>query len=186
MTDSEPPQLATEVSEGPCHVSLTHDPLNVNEVMDRVRSPSAGAIVIFAGKLFGTTLGVTPLRIHKKLRSLGTTRDSFNGKEVSNLTYTSYPPRALRSLLSIATTVRAKHSLTSISITHRLGLVPIGEESILIAVSSPHRQAAWRAGEESLELCKEKVEVWKREEFADGEGVWRANRDGAIGQRVDK
>ena len=48
---------------------------------------------------------------------------------------------------------------------HRLGIVPIGEESILIAVSSPHRQAAWRAGEEALEECKEKVEVWKKEEF---------------------
>lgn len=68
---------------------------------------------------------------------------------------------------------------------HRLGVVPIGEESILIAVSSAHRQAAWRAGEEALELCKEKVEVWKLEEF-DGEegGVWRANRDGAAGVRI--
>lgn len=64
--------------------------------------------------------------------------------------------------------------------------MPIGEESILIAVSSPHRQAAWRAGEEALEECKEKVEVWKREEFADGEGIWRANRDGAVGERIDK
>ena len=55
MTDSEPPQQATELSEGPCHVSLTHDLLNVNEVMDRVRSPSAGAIVLFAGKLLDTS-----------------------------------------------------------------------------------------------------------------------------------
>lgn len=68
---------------------------------------------------------------------------------------------------------------------HRLGTVPIGEESVLIAVSSPHRQAAWRAGEEALEECKAKVEVWKREEFG-GEvgGVWRANRDGAVGVQV--
>lgn len=66
---------------------------------------------------------------------------------------------------------------------HRLGTVPIGEESILIAVSSPHRTAAWRAGEEALEECKEKVEVWKKEEFEDG-GVWRANRDGAKGASI--
>ena len=64
---------------------------------------------------------------------------------------------------------------------HRLGTVPVGEESILIAVSSPHRQAAWRAGEEALEECKAKVEVWKREEFEGEEGVWRANRDGVMG-----
>lgn len=70
---------------------------------------------------------------------------------------------------------------------HRLDVVPIGEESILIAVSSPHRQAAWRAGEEALEECKEKVEVWKKEEFGGEEGgVWRANRDGKAGVRIDQ
>lgn len=62
----------------------------------------------------------------------------------------------------------------------------IGEESILIAVSSPHRQAAWRAGEEMLEEVKEKVEIWKKEEFGGEEGgVWRANRDGAVGEKVE-
>ncbi len=70
---------------------------------------------------------------------------------------------------------------------HRLGTVPIGEESILIALSAPHRRAAWRAGEEALEECKSRVEVWKREVFVgdggEGEdgGVWRANRDGGVG-----
>lgn len=88
-------------------------------------------------------------------------------------------------MLSIARSVKEKHSLTAISMIHRLGVVPIGEESILIAVSAPHRQAAWRGGEEALEECKEKVEVWKLEEFGGDEGgVWRANRDGATGVRV--
>lgn len=88
-------------------------------------------------------------------------------------------------MLSICKDVQAKHGLKGISMIHRLGTVPIGEESILIAVSSPHRQAAWRAGEEALEACKERVEVWKREEFEGEEGVWRANRDGAVGQKVE-
>ena len=87
-------------------------------------------------------------------------------------------------MLSICTTLLAKHALKGVAMIHRLGPVPIGEESILIAVSSPHRQAAWRAGEEALEECKAKVEVWKREEFDGGEGVWRANRDGIAGQKV--
>lgn len=57
--------------------------------------------------------------------------------------------------------------------------MPIAEESILIAVSAPHRQAAWRAGEEALERVKERVEIWKLEEFqGEQDGVWRANRDG--------
>lgn len=88
--------------------------------------------------------------------------------------------------MQICKDISVKHSLTSIAMIHRLGTVPIGEESIYIAVSSPHRQAAWRAGEEALEECKEKVEVWKKEEFGGEEGgIWRANRDGAIGTRIE-
>jgi molybdopterin synthase catalytic subunit len=86
-------------------------------------------------------------------------------------------------MLSIASSIHASHTLTAISITHRLGKVDVGEESILIAISAPHRQAGWRAGEECLEKVKEKVEIWKEEHFADG-GVWRANRDGAAGVPV--
>lgn len=63
---------------------------------------------------------------------------------------------------------------------HRLGRVDIGDESILIAVSAPHRKAAWAAGEECLEKVKAKVEIWKEEWFEDG-GVWRSNRDGQEG-----
>jgi molybdopterin synthase catalytic subunit len=87
-------------------------------------------------------------------------------------------------MMSIAKDMLAKHSLKGIALVHRLGIVPVGEESILIAVSAPHRQAAWRAGEEALEECKAKVEVWKREEFEGEEGVWRANRDGIMGQKI--
>ncbi|KAL3600547.1 hypothetical protein FPOAC2_04790 [Fusarium poae] len=161
MAGSENTQDVWEQTEQDCYVALTHDHLNAQAIMDRVRSPSAGAIVLFAG----------------------TTRDNFAGKPVKELQYTAYHPRALKSMMAIAKDVRDKHGLRGVAMIHRLGAVPIGEESILIAVSSPHRQAAWRAGEEALEECKNKVEVWKREEFEGEEGVWRANRDGAIGQR---
>jgi len=87
-------------------------------------------------------------------------------------------------MLSIARQVKEKHALTAVSLIHRLGRVDVCEESILIAVSSPHRQAAWAAGEEMLERVKQDVEVWKMEQFADG-GVWRANRDGAVGAAVE-
>ncbi|KAI1462910.1 Molybdopterin biosynthesis MoaE [Daldinia caldariorum] len=149
----------TEVKEDSCYVGLTYDHLSVNSVMNRVRSPQAGAIVMFAG----------------------TTRDNFGGKPVKELQYSAYNPLALRTMLSICKEIRAEYGLISIAMVHRLGTVPIGEESILIAVSAPHRQAAWRAGERALEDCKERVEVWKREEFEGEDGVWRANRDGAKG-----
>ncbi|KFH42694.1 Molybdopterin synthase catalytic subunit-like protein [Hapsidospora chrysogenum ATCC 11550] len=160
MTDTK--EQLWELSEDNCHVALTSNHLNVQQVMDRVRSPAAGAIVLFAG----------------------TTRDNFAGKPVKELQYTAYNPLALRTMLTIARTASAAHSLQGVCVVHRLGTVPIGEESILIAVSAPHRQAAWRAGEEVLEECKRRVEVWKREEFEGEGGVWRANRDGAVGEMV--
>ncbi|KAF5718936.1 molybdopterin synthase catalytic subunit [Fusarium mundagurra] len=163
MATQEKVQDLWELSEQDCYVALTHDHLNAQAIMDRVRSPSAGAIVLFAG----------------------TTRDNFAGKPVKELQYTAYHPRALKSMMAIAKDIRDKHGLRGVAMIHRLGPVPIAEESILIAVSSPHRQAAWRAGEEALEECKSKVEVWKREEFEGEEGIWRANRDGAIGQREE-
>ncbi|EWG39441.1 molybdopterin synthase catalytic subunit [Fusarium verticillioides 7600] len=163
MATQEKAQDLWELSEQKCYVALTHDHLNAQAIMDRVRSPSAGAIVLFAG----------------------TTRDNFAGKPVKELQYTAYHPRALKSMMAIAKDVRDKHGLRGVAMIHRLGPVPIAEESILIAVSSPHRQAAWRAGEEALEECKSKVEVWKREEFEGEGGIWRANRDGAIGQREE-
>ncbi|KAG9500142.1 hypothetical protein J7337_008610 [Fusarium musae] len=163
MATQEKAQDLWELSEQNCYVALTHDHLNAQAIMDRVRSPSAGAIVLFAG----------------------TTRDNFAGKPVKELQYTAYHPRALKSMMAIAKDVRDKHGLRGVAMIHRLGPVPIAEESILIAVSSPHRQAAWRAGEEALEECKSKVEVWKREEFEGEGGIWRANRDGAIGQREE-
>ena len=172
MAPEEPQHLEAEGVS----VALTNSALDIPSVIANVKSPKAGAIVLFAGCF-------TPSVHHPANdRHPGTTRDNFGGKAVTQLQYTSYPPRALKSMLSIAEAVREKHTLTAISMVHRLGVVPIGEESILIAVSAPHRQAAWRAGEEALEECKAKVEVWKLEEFGGDEGgVWRANRDGAAG-----
>ncbi|RKU43245.1 Molybdopterin synthase catalytic subunit [Coniochaeta pulveracea] len=154
----------TEAQEDGCFVALTFDHLNLQAIMDRVKDPGAGAIVLFAG----------------------TTRDNFAGKPVKELQYSAYNQLALRTMMSIAKDIKAKHSLKGIAMIHRLGICPVGEESILIAVSSPHRQEAWRAGEEALEDCKAKVEVWKREEFEGEEGVWRANRDGVMGSRVEE
>lgn len=180
MADSR--DEASELSVEGCHVALTSGPLSVQEIMDRVRSPEAGAIVLFAGELL-TLHGRDPLWL--TYLPAGTTRDNFAGKPVRELTYTAYAQLALRTMLGISSGVRSRHGLKGIAMAHRLGTVPIGEESILIAVSAPHRQAAWRAGEEALEECKASVEVWKREEFHGEQGVWRANRDGAEGTKTD-
>lgn len=146
------------------HVELTPNDLDSLACTRFVRSPSAGATVLF----------------------IGTTRDTFNDLPVSSLAYTSYTPLAMSTLYSIASSMLTKHQLTKIAIVHKLGECPIGEESIVIAVSAPHRQAAWRAGEEALEETKKKAEIWKLERFEGGEGVWRANRDGVMGKKVEE
>lgn len=84
----------------------------------------------------------------------------------------------MRTLADIATRIVEKHKLVAIAIVHRLGTVPVGEESVVVAVAAAHRGEAWRAGEECLERVKERAEIWKREEFVGGEGVWRENREG--------
>ncbi|KAI6808067.1 hypothetical protein KC367_g1714 [Hortaea werneckii] len=165
MASLNEPQRAFEgeqslTSEG-VYVSLTYDELDASKAMARVKSPKAGAVVLFAG----------------------CTRDSFASKAVTHLAYSTYAPLALRSLLSIAKDIHSEHDLVNIAVTHRLGRVDIGEESILIAVSAPHRKAGWTAGEECLERVKQRVEIWKEEWFEDG-GVWRSNRDGAAGVPV--
>ncbi|KAA8910466.1 Molybdopterin biosynthesis MoaE [Sphaerosporella brunnea] len=172
MSASIPPSAAADATsatpasltdaEKNIHVSLTHEPLQLTSTVDRVRSPKAGAIVLFAG----------------------TTRDNFQDQPVKTLSYSAYVPLALRTILSICQSVKEKHGLLGIAVTHRLGDVGIGEESVHVAVSAPHRKAAWEAGEETLELVKERVEVWKMECFEDG-AVWRSNKDGQRGVRMD-
>jgi molybdopterin synthase catalytic subunit len=182
-TPDIPSQPVTKTTDT-IHIELTPNDLDSLAATRFVRSPSAGATVLF----------------------IGTTRDSFNDKAVSSLSYTSYAPLAMATLYKIASSpftlllfpltqlnayvddveLLTKHSLTRIAIIHKLGDCPIGEESIVIAVSAKHRKAAWLAGEEALEETKDKAEIWKLERFEGGEGVWRANRDGAVGVKVEE
>jgi molybdopterin synthase catalytic subunit len=99
------------------------------------------------------------------------------GKKVAHLDYEAYPEMALPSLLSISRRAKENWKLLGVAVTHRLGRVPIGEESILIAVSHAHREEAWRAAEYILEDVKAKTEVWKRESYEDPElePEWKAN-----------
>ncbi|KAJ4990407.1 molybdenum cofactor synthesis protein 2b [Stagonosporopsis vannaccii] len=163
FTPSIPSEAVIKATDD-IYIELTPHDLDSRALTTFVRSPLAGATVLF----------------------IGTTRDSFNGLPVSSLAYTSYTPLAKTTLFNIATCMLEKHQCTKMAISHKLGECAIGEESIVIAVSAPHRKAAWLAGEEALELTKEKAEIWKLERFEGGEGVWRANRDGVMGEKVPK
>jgi molybdopterin synthase catalytic subunit len=148
-------------------VSLTHEPLNPAQIMDLVRSPEAGAIVLFAGTTRNNFDGSFPSLIWNLVP----------GKRVIYLDYEAYPDMALPSLTRISSEAKKKWSLFGVAVTHRLGRVPIGEESVLIAVSAGHRREAWDAAEWILEELKRKTEIWKRESYADPdqEPKWKVN-----------
>lgn len=150
------------------YLELTYTPLDTNRILSQISSAAAGANVLF----------------------LGTTRDTFEDRAVAQLSYTTYAPLALKTLTAIARQTRQRHQgIKGVSISHRLGVVPVTEASIAVAVSAAHRGPAWKAAEEALEACKDRLEVWKREEFVGErpeEGEWRANRDtDATGRKVE-
>jgi molybdopterin synthase catalytic subunit len=104
---------------------------------------------------------------------------------VVHLDYEAYPDMALPSLKSISIAAKERWGLFGVAVTHRLGRVPIGEESILIAVSAGHRREAWDAAEWILEEVKRKTEIWKRESYEDVdiEPQWKANNPGISPKR---
>ena len=120
--------------------------------------------------------------------------EEFSGKVVTRLEYSSYSKLAIKTMADIIHTVHrdasqacSSHhpeqstvsSLIRTAVYHRLGTVPVGEPSIVIAVSSPHRKEAFAACEAILEEVKQKVQIWKRE-FYEGEreedAEWKANK----------
>jgi molybdopterin synthase catalytic subunit len=163
----DPASFPQHLSTDRVYIELRYTPLDIPACLAFTRSPSAGANVLF----------------------LGTTRNNFDDRPVSRLSYSAYPALALKSLCAIAEDVREKHGLEKVYIAHRLGEVVVEEESIAVSVSSGHRGAAWKGAEELLERVKQRAEIWKREWFADTgeveEGVWRANKDrDAAGRRM--
>ncbi|KAL4991449.1 Molybdopterin synthase catalytic subunit [Aspergillus falconensis] len=165
-TDTLPPHLdptsyprtlttTHEATNTPLHLELTYHPLSPTTALHHVSSPRSGANILF----------------------LGTTRDTFDDRPVARLSYTSYPALALKSLHKISAEAVEKFGLNGVYIAHRLGEVPVGEASIVVAVGAGHRWEAWRGAEWVLEVVKERVEVWKREEFVDGGMEWRENRE---------
>jgi len=154
----DPSNFPQSLKSESIHIELRYDSLDIPACLAFTRSPTAGANVLF----------------------LGTTRNNFDDRPVTRLSYSAYPKLALKSLFAIAEDVKARHGLEKVYIAHRLGEVAIEEESIAVSVSSGHRQAGWMGSEEILERVKARAEIWKREWFGDGEveeGVWRANKD---------
>ena len=134
---------------------VTNKPIDLNELLRFVTDPEAGAVATF----------------------IGTTRNNNEGRQVIALDYEGYPEMAEKELRRIGEDAKTKWPICRMAITHRLGPVQIGEASVIIAVSSAHRDAAFAACRFAIEEIKKTVPIWKKEVFEGGE-VWIGTQTG--------
>jgi molybdopterin synthase catalytic subunit/molybdopterin converting factor small subunit len=126
---------------------LSDAPLSLETVVDEVQRDEAGAVATF----------------------VGTTRVHSRGRSVDYLEYEAYAGMAEKVMAEIADELRARYELCEVAIHHRIGRVDIGERSVVIAVSAPHRQDALAACKDAIDTLKERVPLWKKEVYEGGE-----------------
>jgi molybdopterin synthase catalytic subunit len=126
---------------------LSEEPLDLLAPVQEVQSDEAGAVATF----------------------VGTTRIRSRGRTVTHLDYEAYPEMAEKMMAELAASLQAKHELCAVAIHHRVGRVGIGEPSVAIAVSAPHRDAALAACKEAIDTLKETIPLWKKEVYEGGE-----------------
>jgi len=131
-------------------VELTNAPIDPQRVLLEVQSTQAGAVVLF----------------------LGTTREFTAGRRTERLSYEAYADMARQQLEQLETQARAQWPLVGCALVHRLGDVGLGEASVAVAVSSPHRRDAFAAAEWLMDRLKQDVPIWKQEHWADGSSEW--------------
>ena len=136
------------------HIYITSDPLDDASITDIVSDNAHGATVIFQG----------------------ITRNNTGNREVLFLEYEAYAPMAEKTLNQVRDEILSKWDV-KIAIHHRIGRVDIGQTSLLVAVGSAHREAAFEACKYSVDRIKEIVPIWKKEHFVGGE-VWIGDADG--------
>ena len=145
LADGDEVALIPPVSGGA--FLLSDEPLSLDRVVDEVRSDSAGAIATFTG----------------------TTRKESRGRDVSYLEYEAYEGMAEQTMEEIAAELARQYELCAVAIHHRVGRVDIGDTSVVIAVSAPHRQDALAACRDAIDRLKQHVPLWKKEVYAGGE-----------------
>jgi molybdopterin synthase catalytic subunit len=131
-------------------IQLTRDIIDYHALTESVRSNAAGAVVLF----------------------LGTVREMTNGRQTVALDYEGYPEMAEAKLAELETSARSRWPVTEVAIAHRLGKLELGEISVAVAVSCPHRKDAFDAGRFLIDELKVTVPIWKKENWSDGTTEW--------------
>jgi molybdopterin synthase catalytic subunit/molybdopterin converting factor small subunit len=145
LADGDEVALIPPVSGGAFR--LTEERIDPNAVIQEVANAEAGGIATF----------------------IGTTRIHSRGRNVRYLDYEAYSGMAEAVMAQLAQDLKRKHELCEVAITHRIGRVDIGELSVVIAVSAPHRAAALTACREAIDTLKQTVPLWKKEVYEGGE-----------------
>jgi MoaE-MoaD fusion protein len=128
---------------------LVREPIASRGLLESLKAPEDGAVVVFDGFV----------------------RNNFNGRRTLYLEYEAYETMAYAKMREIGAQIRAKFQIHRLAIVHRLGRLEVGDTSVLIAVSSPHRNAAFDACRFAIDTLKRAVPIWKKEYFAGG-AVW--------------
>ena len=131
-------------------IDLSDKPIDSGALVERASSPQAGAVVLF----------------------LGTVRELTRGRRTLWLDYECYPEMARLKLAELEAEARRRWPIVACEIVHRLGRLELGEASVAVAVSAPHRRDAFEAGQWLIDTLKEVVPIWKREHWADGTTEW--------------
>uniref|UniRef100_A0A8R1TQX4 Molybdopterin synthase catalytic subunit n=1 Tax=Onchocerca volvulus TaxID=6282 RepID=A0A8R1TQX4_ONCVO len=130
------------------------DELQLSHAVDFVNTPKNGGISIF----------------------LGTTRDNFDGKQVVRLEFEAYDEMVYKELDRLCDELRRScPTVDRIALIHKVGKVLVGEASIIMAVSAPHRKDAFRATEKGIDYLKSRVPIWKKEVYSDDTYCWKGN-----------
>ncbi len=145
LADGDEVALIPPVSGGAFR--LSDEPLSLDRCVDEVRDDDAGAIATFTG----------------------TTRRTSRGRTVIQLEYEAYEGMAEATMEGIAQELRTRYNVSNVAIHHRIGRVGIGETSVVIAVSAPHRADALAACRDAIDALKERVPLWKKEVYEGGE-----------------
>jgi molybdopterin synthase catalytic subunit len=140
---------------------LTDGTIDADAVRRAVLGPGNGAVVVFHGAV----------------------RDRTADRRVTHLEYEAYEPMAIRQMEAIGAEVAARHGLSALACTHRLGRLEIGEDAMVVAASAPHRAAAFAAVEDFIARLKQDVPIWKKEHF-EGGAVWVGTPDDPQGARA--
>jgi molybdopterin synthase catalytic subunit len=139
-----------EISDPEGHFfALTRDPICIRDLESRLLQGCDGASVTFQGVV----------------------RNNTSGRRTLRLEYECYEQMAIRKIAEIGRDIAASHAVSRIGMVHRLGTMEIGEASVVIVVTAPHRRPAFDAALEGINKLKRLVPVWKKEFFEDGE-VW--------------